>query len=93
VTLTSLKVWESFAHPMRSYVRRRIDDPGSAEDVLQEVFLRVDTHWGSVQRPDRVLPWLYRVARSAVVDHMRRRSPVAEPPEDLPADEPRVTRG
>jgi DNA-directed RNA polymerase specialized sigma24 family protein len=40
VTLTSLEVWESFAHAMRNYVRRRIDDPDSAEDVLQEVFLR-----------------------------------------------------
>jgi RNA polymerase sigma-70 factor, ECF subfamily len=65
VTLTSLEVWESFAHPMRNYVRRRIDDPDAAEDVLQEIFLRVHTHLGAVRRPDQVLPWLYRVARSA----------------------------
>jgi RNA polymerase sigma-70 factor, ECF subfamily len=35
-----------------------------------------------------MLPWLYRVARSAVVDHVRRRAPVAELSEDLPEDEP-----
>jgi RNA polymerase sigma-70 factor (ECF subfamily) len=78
---------------MRNYVRWRIADPDSAEDFVQEGSLRAHTHLGSVQRPDRVLPRLYRVARSAVVDYVRRRSPVAELPEDLPADGPRATRG
>lgn len=88
MTLSSLEVWEAFAHHMRTYVRRRVDDPDAAEDILQEIFLRLHTHLQDVRRPDRLLPWLYRLARSAVVDHLRRRTPLAELPEDLPADDP-----
>ncbi|HET7012137.1 MAG TPA: RNA polymerase sigma factor SigZ [Anaerolineales bacterium] len=88
MTLTSLEVWESFAHHLRNYVRKRIADPDAAEDVMQDIFLRVHTHLEEVRNPERVLPWLYRIARSAVVDHVRRRVPVADLAEDLPADEP-----
>ncbi len=88
MTLTSLEVWESFAHHLRNYVRRRIADPEEAEDVLQDIFLRVHTHLKDIRRPERVLPWLYRLGRSAVVDHVRRRAPVTELTEDLPADDP-----
>jgi RNA polymerase sigma-70 factor (ECF subfamily) len=88
VTLSSLDLWEAFAHHMRRYVRRRIDDPDAAEDVLQDIFLRLHTHLQDVRQPDRALPWLYRLARSAVVDHVRRRAPATELPEELPAEEP-----
>ena len=88
MTLSSLEVWEAFAHHMRRYVRRRVDDPDAAEDILQDIFLRLHTHLQGVRRSDRILPWLYRLARSAVIDHLRRRAPTTELPEDLPADEP-----
>jgi RNA polymerase sigma-70 factor (ECF subfamily) len=73
---------------MRRYVRRRVDDPDAAEDVLQDIFLRLHTRLSDVRRPDRLLPWLYRLARSAVIDDVRRRRPAAELPDDLPEEEP-----
>jgi RNA polymerase sigma-70 factor (ECF subfamily) len=87
VSLTTVDVWEAFAHHLRSYILRRIPDPVEAEDVLQEVFLRVHTHLPGLRQPDRLLPWLYRLARSAVVDHVRARRPAVELDEDFPADE------
>jgi len=86
VTLTTVDVWHAFAHHLRAYVRRRLPDPVEAEDVLQEVFLKAHTHLPGLRQPDRVLPWLYRVARSAVVDHVRARRPSVELDEDLPAE-------
>ena len=87
MSLTTVDVWEAFAHHLRSYIRRRIPDPVEAEDVLQEVFLRVHTHLPGLRQPDRLLPWLYSLARSAVVDHVRARRLVLELDEDLPADD------
>lgn len=86
MTLTTVDVWHAFAHHLRAYVRRRLPDPVEAEDVLQEVFLKAHTHLPGLRQPDRVLPWLYRVARSAVVDHVRARRPSVELDEDLPAE-------
>ena len=62
---------------------RRLRDRQRAEDAVQETFTAV---WRSAAsyRPERgpAAPWLYAVARNAIVDRMRARlEPVAELPE------------
>lgn len=68
---------------------RRLRDRQRAEDAVQETFAAV---WRSAAsyRPERgpAAPWLYAVARNAIVDRLRARSePVAEVP-DLASSEP-----
>ena len=68
---------------------RRLRDRQRAEDAVQETFTAV---WRSAAsyRPERgpVAPWLYAVARNAIVDRLRARvDPVAETPE-LASGEP-----
>ena len=67
---------------------RRLGDRGRAEDAVQETFASI---WRSARsyRPERGpgAPWLYAVARNAIVDRARGRyEPPAEVP-DLPSDE------
>jgi RNA polymerase sigma-70 factor, ECF subfamily len=69
---------------------RRLGDRGRAEDAVQETFTSV---WRSAAsyRPERgpAAPWLYAVARNAIVDRMRAKD---EPPGELP-DTPTVEPG
>jgi RNA polymerase sigma-70 factor (ECF subfamily) len=68
---------------------RRLRDRQRAEDAVQETFTAVWRSAGSY-KPERgpAAPWLYAVARNAIVDRMRSRTdPVAEAP-DLPSGEP-----
>jgi RNA polymerase sigma-70 factor, ECF subfamily len=80
---------EAFELLYRRYVRsvfglalRRLRDRQRAEDAVQETFAAI---WRSAQsyRPERgaAAPWLYAVARNAIVDRLRARS---EPPSDVP---------
>ena len=68
---------------------RRLRDRQRAEDAVQETFTAV---WRSAAsyRPERgpAAPWLYAVARNAIVDRLRARNePPAEAP-DLASAEP-----
>jgi RNA polymerase sigma-70 factor, ECF subfamily len=68
---------------------RRLRDRQRAEDAVQETFAAVWRSAGSY-RPERgpAAPWLYAVARNAIVDRQRARNePAAEAP-DLPSGEP-----
>ncbi len=69
---------------LRAYVRRRVADPHAADDVVQEVLLRVATRGGTLRDPGALEGWAHRVAANAIVDHLR-----ARPPE-LPSDDLRV---
>lgn len=55
----------SFAH----YSLRARED---AEDVTQEVFIKLWRHWQKIDH-EKLNAWLMRVAHNAVVDHVRRR--------------------
>jgi RNA polymerase sigma-70 factor, ECF subfamily len=76
-------LYERYARAMFGLALRRLGDREQAEDALQETFTSV---WRSARsyRRDRgpAAPWLYAVARNAIVDRARaRREPTAEPPE------------
>jgi RNA polymerase sigma-70 factor (ECF subfamily) len=63
---------------------RRLRDRARAEDAVQEMFAAVWRSAGSY-RPERgaAAPWLYAVARNAIVDRLRVR-------DDVPGDPPEV---
>jgi RNA polymerase sigma-70 factor (ECF subfamily) len=77
------QLYERYARAVFGLALRRLGDREQAEDALQETFASV---WRSARsyRPERgpAAPWLFAVARNAVVDRARaRRDPIAEPPD------------
>jgi RNA polymerase sigma-70 factor (ECF subfamily) len=65
--------------------------PADVDDVLQEIFLRIQKGLAGLRDEERFGPWVYRVARSAIADHLRRtlRNALSsdEQPEPLSEDE------
>jgi len=76
--------WRDLERKLRPFVERRVSG-SDADDVLQDVFLRMQRGLAGLREEDRFGPWVYQVARSAILDHRRRtaRRPVDtdEPPE------------
>src|SRR5215467_5348085 len=83
-------LYQRYARSVFGLALRRLGDRGRAEDAVQETFASV---WRSAAsyRPERgpAAPWLYAVARNAIVDRMRARD---EPPGELP-DTPAIEPG
>lgn len=54
------------------YARRRVDSDTAAEDICQDILLTVHRvrHTFEPSRPFE--PWLYAIARSRVIDHLRK---------------------
>ncbi|HEV3468899.1 MAG TPA: sigma-70 family RNA polymerase sigma factor [Pyrinomonadaceae bacterium] len=50
-----------------------VRDSGLAEDVTQEVFLKLYQHLGSLQNEEHVRPWLLRVATNTALNTLRSR--------------------
>ena len=64
-------IWSEFGHRLRAFIRQRVSNDEDAEDILQEVFLRIHRHAGGVQRADRLTSWLFQVTRNAIADYYR----------------------
>jgi len=75
-------LYRRYVRPIFGFALRRLRDRLRAEDATQETFAAI---WRSAAsyRPERgpAAPWLYAVARNAVVDRLRARH---EPPSEIP---------
>jgi RNA polymerase sigma-70 factor, ECF subfamily len=82
-------LYQRYARPVFGLALRRLGDRGRAEDAVQETFASIWRSAGSY-KPDRGpgAPWLYAVARNAIVDRARARNEIPSDIPDEPAPEP-----
>jgi RNA polymerase sigma-70 factor (ECF subfamily) len=67
------ELWQEFSTPLRRFLRSRSRTDADAEDLLQEVFVRIHKQLPSLRDPAKLQGWVYRIARNAVIDHYRTR--------------------
>jgi len=79
------QAWMTFHTPLLQFVRRRVADKASAEDILQDVFLKAHTHIDTLSDTAKLQSWLYQLTRNAVIDHYRRTRVTVTISEDVPA--------
>lgn len=57
------------------YATRILNNPFAAQDVVQNVFIKLFKGWKKGMRPSKQLKsWLYRVTHNEAIDHIRRES-------------------
>lgn len=57
-----------------AFIRRRVNSPDDAEDVLQSVLLKMHNA-GNLREDEAVRGWMFQVARNAVIDYYRGKRP------------------
>jgi RNA polymerase sigma factor (sigma-70 family) len=58
-----------------NFIRRRVPDPGDAEDILQDVFYRLVEANRLLMPIEHITGWLFRVARNRITDVFRKKEP------------------
>jgi RNA polymerase sigma factor (sigma-70 family) len=54
-----------------AFLRKRVDDPATAEDLLQSAFVHGLERGDTLRDDESAVAWFYRVLRNAVIDHYR----------------------
>ncbi len=89
------ETWERFHAPLFTFIRTRVADDAAAEDLLQDVFLKIYQQIETLRETRKLESWVYQIARNTIIDYYRGRRPIMsleEPevlqlPEDLPDDD------
>lgn len=71
-TIDAGRIWQDFHASLLGFIARRVRDRDTAEDILQDVMLRIHRHAGDLERPSAVAAWVHQIARNAIADHYRR---------------------
>lgn len=74
------EAWIELDAKLRPFIARRVRGASDVDDVVQDVFLRMQRGLSGLRDDERFGPWVYRVARSAIANHhrLRARHPISE---------------
>jgi len=66
--------WKELEQHLRPYLARRVASRADIDDVLQDIFVRMQQGLGALRDEERFGGWVYRIANSVIVDKARQRS-------------------
>ncbi len=76
--LKTTEIWSQMHERLLSYVQRQMPTIHDAEDIVQEVFLRIHANLDGLKEAENVTTWVYQITRNVVADFHRRRATSAE---------------
>jgi RNA polymerase sigma-70 factor, ECF subfamily len=80
---TTETVWEGFHGRLKQFILRRVPDEQNAEDILQDVFLKVHLHIDTLRNEQRLESWVYQITRNAIADYYRAQREIRGLPDAL----------
>jgi RNA polymerase sigma-70 factor (ECF subfamily) len=80
---TSEKIWQEYHSRLRSFIKSRTADSAAADDILQNVFLKMHGGLASLRDATKLQSWIYQIARNAIMDYYRLQKPAIDAPEWL----------
>jgi RNA polymerase sigma-70 factor, ECF subfamily len=83
MVMTTEKVWEEFHPGLKQFILKRISDEQSAEDILQDVFLKIHARISTLRDEEKLQSWMYQIARNAIADYYREHRATVELPASL----------
>jgi RNA polymerase sigma-70 factor (ECF subfamily) len=65
------EIYDPYYGKVRKFILALVKDPWTADDLIQETFLRVQQNLGSLKDSSKLSSWIYRIAYNLCQDHFR----------------------
>ena len=67
------QIWKEYYQQLRNYIVRKIKDPAEADDILQDVFLKIHSHIHTLKDDTKLQSWVFQITRNTIIDYYRSR--------------------
>ena len=73
--MSTEEIWKQFCCELERFIKSRVKEKSVADDLLQEVFIKIHLHRDSLQESAKLTGWVYQIARNAIIDYYRKKNP------------------
>ena len=84
---TSEKIWREYHSKLAAFIRSRVAEE-VVDDLLQDVFMKIQLHLDTLQDDGKLESWLYQITRNAITDFYRSQRKTEALPEWLEQPQP-----
>lgn len=71
--------WNSVQNELKGFVYKRVKDKALTEDIVHDVFLKVQAKIHQLKESDKLFGWIYQITRNTITDHYRKNSKSINP--------------
>jgi RNA polymerase sigma-70 factor (ECF subfamily) len=65
-------IWSEFSGQIRRHLLGKVRNESDADDLMQEVFVKIHRHAGELRDKDKLAPWIRRIVSNTVIDYYRK---------------------
>ena len=66
-------VWNGFRNELLNFIKAKVNDEYEAEDILQEVFIKIYRNIEQLDDEAKIKSWLYKITNNTIIDYYRKR--------------------
>jgi RNA polymerase sigma-70 factor (ECF subfamily) len=70
--MSTIDIWKNYRLQLFNFIKRQVQDPHIAKDILQDVFIKAETRKNEVRDVNRMGGWMFSITRNAIADHFRK---------------------
>lgn len=65
------EIWQQIHAGLRAFIAKRVANEAEADDIAQDVWIKMQRGLDGLKDQKRLIPWIYQIARRAIIDHYR----------------------
>lgn len=71
--MNTTAIWKEFSDQLLGFIKARVNNPVNAEDILQDVFVKIHQKSKQLSDKDKLASWVYQITRNSIIDFYRKK--------------------
>lgn len=84
-------IWQSYSSQLKAYILKRIPDSSFADDILQDVFIKIHEKIDMLNDDEKISNWIYQITKNSIIDYYRKQKMKFSDIQELSDEEMNVT--
>lgn len=80
------QIWINLEDKLKSFIISKINNKDDAEDLLQEVFIKIHSNIDKVKDDTKIQSWIYQITRNQIIDYFRGNHDVTDSNSEIPEE-------
>ncbi len=76
-------LWDEFRLDLSKFVRSKVHNEHDAEDILQEVFIKIYKNLETLEKKTAIKSWIFTITKNSIIDYYKKKKDIIMTPEKM----------